>query len=458
MSPRISIIFLPLLLAYLFIGDPILSYLIAWLGSVFLLVASISGWLVPLPDDLPFAQQIMRPIIIIQVIFVGFNFVTSIFYFLDTLGMRDFMMTNAEIDEARLQAVAECQRYYLLGHIFLLIGVYAKGFEIKKSSYLQIEDIPRFLLIFSGITLVMNILSASIGGLAQLSLQFRSLNFLSSTASFCYAITSRKWKYILFGVMFYGFTFSQALISGFKEPIIISLLLVGVYLYPYYKKAVLLAVVPFVYLSFVVLPPFIGSFRQLTASGDNGNLEEIRDQAINNALNEHQSNWDFLVTRLSEIGMFTQYATNTPDVTPFYGLTIVQQSFIAIVPRVFWEEKPSTEAMVMERVYNAGVVSTDSSVSAKPMYIVDAYLSFGWLGIVFFMFLFGYTMQAISVKAEEWFGGYFLGTSIIFNGLFSVFWRGNCFEFAVNIVFFAFIIMFICKLIFEKIGMVVRYV
>jgi hypothetical protein len=457
MSPRVLVLFLPLAPAYLFSGDPILSYSIAWLGSVFLLVASISGWLVPLPDDLPFAQQIMRPIIIIQFIFVGFNFITSIFYFLATLGVQDFVMTNAEIDETRLLAVAECQRYYLLGHIFLLLGIYAKGFKIKESSYLQIEDIPRFLLILSGVTFALNILSASVGGLNQLSGQFRSLNFLSSTALLCYAITSHNWKYILIGLVFYGFTFSQALVSGFKEPIIISLLLVGLYLYPYYKKAVLIAVVPFIYLSFFVLPAFIGSFRQMTASGDNTNVEEIRDKAINNALNEHQSNWSFLTERLSEIGMFTQYIANTPDVTPFYEFTIVKQCLLAMVPRILWENKPSTEAMVMERVYAAGVVDTDAAVSAKPMYIVDGYLTYGWLGVALCMFLYGYVMQAISVKAEEWFGGYFLGTSIIFNGLFSIFWRGLSFEFLVNTVFFAFITMFICKVIFQKIGIVVRY-
>ncbi len=199
MSSRILILFLPLVPAYLFSGDPVLSYSAAWLGSVFLLIASVSGWLVPLADDLPFAQQIMRPIIIIQFIFVGFNFITSIFYFLDTLGVQDFVLTNAEIDETRLLVVAECQRYYLLGHVFLLAGIYSKGFEIKKASYLQIEDIPRFLLILSGVTLAMNILSSSIGGLGQLSKQFQNLNFLSITESFCYAITSRNRKYILFG-------------------------------------------------------------------------------------------------------------------------------------------------------------------------------------------------------------------------------------------------------------------
>ncbi len=252
-------------------------------------------------------------------------------------------------------------------------------------------------------------------------------------------------------------TFSQALISGFKEPIIISLLLVGLYLYPYYKRVVLLAILPFIYVSFVVLPAFIGNFRQMSASGDNTNVEEIRDKAISNTLNEHESNWSFLTNRLSEIGMFTEYVTNTPDVTPFYELTIIKQCVLSMVPRVLWAGKPSTEAMVMERVYNAGVVSTDAAVSAKPMYIADGYLTYGWLGIALSMFLYGYIMQAISVKAEEWLGGYFLGTSIIFNGLFSIFWRGNCFEFVVNTVFFAFLIMFVCKLIFEKIGIIVHY-
>ena len=89
----------------------------------------------------------------------------------------------------------------------------------------------------------------------------------------------------------------------------------------------------------------------------------------------------FFAYRLSEIDMFTTFVQSTPDDVDFYGTTLLQQSLIAIIPRVFWPEKPITEDLVMERVYNAGVANRLSNVSAKPAYVVDTYLSGGGLGV-----------------------------------------------------------------------------
>src|SRR3569833_2276388 len=101
--------------------------------------------------------------------------------------------------------------------------------------------------------------------------------------------------------------------------------------------------------------------------------------------------------------MFTRYIKSTPNYVDYYKLKLLQQSAISIVPRVFWPSKPITEELVMERVYNAGVVNRGSSVSAKPAYIVDAYLSFGVVGIIVFLFAYGAAAQWISMKAERLF-------------------------------------------------------
>jgi hypothetical protein len=95
----------------------------------------------------------------------------------------------------------------------------------------------------------------------------------------------------------------------------------------------------------------------------------------------------------------------------------------------------------MQRVYNAGVVNRNSSVSAKPAFVVDAYLSGGALGIFIFLFAYGAIAQIIAVKAEKLFGGYILGTALIFSGLFQIFWRGLSFEFLINSVFWSYISM-----------------
>ncbi len=104
----------------------------------------------------------------------------------------------------------------------------------------------------------------------------------------------------------------------------------------------------------------------------------------------------------------------------------------------------------MERVYNANVVNRGSSVSAKPAFIVDAYLSLGGWGVFFFLFLYGAVCQLISQHAEKLFGGYVLGTALIFSGMFQILWRGLSFEFLINSVFWSFVTMLLMFKIFRS--------
>jgi len=150
-----------------------------------------------------------------------------------------------------------------------------------------------------------------------------------------------------------------------------------------------------------------------------------------------------LVNRLSEIDMFTRFVQSTPKQIDYFGFTLLKQSGTAVIPRIFWPSKPITEEMVMERVYNAGVINRFSNVSAKPAFIVDAYLSGGAWGILFYLFVYGAIAQLIALRAEKLFGGYILGTALIFSGLFQILWRGLSFEFLINSVLWSYITMFI---------------
>ena len=147
--------------------------------------------------------------------------------------------------------------------------------------------------------------------------------------------------------------------------------------------------------------------------------------------------------------MFTKFVSSTPSEVDYYGLQILKQSALAIIPRIFWESKPTTENLIMERVYNAGVVYRGSNVSAKPPFIVDAYLSGGIFGIFICLFAYGAIAQSISIKAEYLFGGYILGTALIFSSLFQILWRGLSFEFLINSVFWSYISMLVLFNIFK---------
>ena len=381
---------------------------------------------------------------------------TSIFYFLNLLGYEYLSKTNAflALDKDTIKITAQCQRYYCLGHAAFVSGIlYFMKYPIKHKYFIEKEKLANLLLITALISFPVSLLFLRVPGLSQFYFQFSSLSFIAGTLALAFALPLQKVTNTLICLGLYIFNFYQALTSGFKEPIIISVLVLGIFLYPNYKKLVTFTFIPALLLLFIFLPAYVASFRQNVWSGEE-NAEDATQIALDATLSkdaEDNSNWGFLVYRLSEIDMFNKFAKSTPGQIDFYGSQLIKQSAIAIVPRVLWPSKPITEDLIMQRVYDAGVVNRNSSVSAKPAFIVDAYLSYGGIGVFVFLFIYGAAAQLIAIKAEKLFGGYILGTALIFSGLFQIFWRGLSFEFLVNSVFWSYISMLaIFKLLRSK--------
>lgn len=450
-------LYLPWGLALLFEPYPIVSYLIAWLGSFLILFLSLSGQLKPLPNDRPIAEQLMRPIFVVQIIFVGYMSCSSIFYFLNVLGYEDFHKSNTVfilVDQAKLALTAQCQRYYALGQAAFVTGltIFMK-YPIKKRYAIENDKIANLLFIIAVISLPISAVILKFPGLAQFYVQLSGLSFVAGTLALAFAIPLRKVWNIGFCLFLYFSNFYQALTSGYKEPIIVSVLILGIFLYPTYKKLVIAVFIPALLVLFIFLPTFNQSFRS-TNWGEDVDADQAYRIALNetfkNGASDSKGNWEFLVFRLNEIDMFTDFVSSTPAHVGFYGIKLLKQSAIAIVPRLLWPSKQITEDLVMERVYNAGVINRNSNVSAKPAFIVDAYLSGGALGVFIGLFLYGAVIQLISQKAEELFGGYILGTALIFSGLFQIFWRGLSLEFLINSVFWSYISMLLISQIFRQ--------
>ena len=374
---------------------------------------------------------------------------TSIFYFFNVLGYEDFakVQTYFIIDQEKLNLTAQCQRYFCLAHAAFVAGILMfMEYPVEKKYYTETKKLANVLMITALISFPGSLLFLKVPGLSQFYIQFSSLSFIAGTLALAFALPLKKVGNTLICLALYIFNLYEALISGFKEPIIISVLVLGIFLYPSYKKLVTIIFVPLIILLFVFLPTYNRIFRQNAWSGDT-DTEEATQLALDAALNGNDdtsddSNWGFLIYRLSEIDMFTKYVKSTPGQVDFYGTQILKQSAIALVPRIFWPSKPITEDLIMERVYNAGVVNRNSNVSAKPPFIVDAYLSAGAFGIFIYLFAYGAIAQIIALKCESLFGGYTLGTALIFSGLFQIFWRGLSFEFLINTVFWSYISMF----------------
>jgi hypothetical protein len=363
------------------------------------------------------------------------------------------------VDKNGLELVAQCQRYYCLGHAAMTTGIMQfMVYPHKQKVRVQQGNIS-FLFFWSAIlSYPLSIIFIMVPGLSQFSNQFSSLSFVAATIALAYAIPKKKVFNTIICLTIYFFNFYTALTSGFKEPIILSVLILGIFLYPSYKKIVLICFIPALFFLFLLLPTYAAVFRT-NAWREGSSAEESKNEALDAVWNKESvadaTTWDFLVNRISEISMFTEFVKSTPNRIDYYGLDLVKQSFIVIIPRVFWATKPSTEQLVMQRVYDAGVINPNSSVSAKPAFIVDAYLSGGTFGVFIFLLIYGIAAQRISLKAEELFGGYDLGTALIFSGLFQIFWRGLSFEFILNNVVWSYVTMLLIAKILRSKGILI---
>jgi hypothetical protein len=456
---RFIFLYFPWIIATLFNEDPLLSYLIAWSGSFFIFFITLTGVISPLPADRSFGNQIMRPLILVQIIFAGYMCCTSIFYLLSLYGYDNFhQIPFYAVDSEKLALTAQCQRYYSLGHAAMVSGILLfMRYKAERKYAVDEYKLLVFLFYATMLTLPISGILMSVPGLAQFANQFSSLSFIAAALGLAFSIFNKDAPKIAICFVFYGLNFYSALLSGFKEPIILSVLVLGVFLYPVYRKIVIIVFIPVLVLLFFILPTYVGVIRATSWTGDT-DADAASSDAINATLNKQdladETTWDFLVNRFSEIDMFTAFVANTPAQRPFYGTELIEQSLMAVVPRAFWPSKPSTEEMVMKRVYDAGIVNPLSSVSAKPAFIVDAYLSGGGFGVFLYLFIYGAAAQLISQKAEKLFGGYTLGTALIFSGLFQIFWRGLSFEFMFNTVFWSLVSMYLLFVLVKRIGVI----
>ncbi|TKC08642.1 exosortase Y-associated Wzy-like protein [Pedobacter frigoris] len=427
-----------------------LSYFIAWMGSFYIFYLTIFSPFRFQSIDLPMRHQVMRPLVMIQVIFAGFMCCTSIFYFLNHLN-------HFQPDvQGQITLIAKCQRISLLAHAAMVSGIIIATKSRPVIPH-KILTNPFLLVILSTVAYSLTLIIDFVPLPALTQIKYPLLNISISCAAciLVKGIANKNPSNLFFG----GFAFFAQLLnstlSGYKETIIVYVILICFIAFPYFKKTVTLLSLPIVYLLFYTLPTFTTVIRaQSWTSGKP--LKTARENAYETFFNEEDqqqimmNNEEFLINRLSEIGMFTKYVKLVPEQQPYYGLQIISNSFYSLIPRIVWTDKPNTEKIAMERVYECGVVSRASSVSAKTRPIVDGYLSAGFIGVFVYMFIYGLLAQFLCNKAEQLFGGYQVGCIIIFNSIFQPLWRGNTFEFLLNNILYGYLLMYLIYLFMKK--------
>ena len=138
------------------------------------------------------------------------------------------------------------------------------------------------------ICLPLSFLFGRVGALSQFKEQMEGLSLVAATLAFAISIPQKKMNIILIAGLLYALSLSKALVSGFKEPVIVSVLILGIFLYPYYRKIVILLFVPLMFFLFMVLPTYVNTMRQLSKhTGTDAAQKEALAKVQNDLSNEN---------------------------------------------------------------------------------------------------------------------------------------------------------------------------
>jgi len=446
----IPLFYLPWIISEIVSFDPVWSYLSAWAGTFLIFYLSIFSPLRYLSGDVPVRYQIMRPIILTQLVFAGFMCSTSIFYFLDHLGFQYF--TNIRFSAFQVsehtEAIAYCQRLSLLAHASLTTGILIATKHHLPIRYIISTSLPWLATMLCISSYALAQCMAIIPALIQLRQPLQNISITCAACLLLLGLKNKQYIPAMFGTTAFTANLLSCIASGYKETFLLNLILIASLAFHYYRKAVMIIAIPLICILLYVLPTFTMIIR-VQSWRHKKTIEQAQTIALETLEDERQSSvirqntWEFLTNRFSETGMFTTYVKQVPARHPYYGTTIPYQAIQALLPRFIWPNKPNTERLAMERVYESGVVNRTSAVSAKTRPVEDAYLTGGPIIVIIAMLVYGYLAQSICNKAEYLFGGYTSGCIIIFNSLFQHLWRGNTIEFMLNNILYSYILMII---------------
>lgn len=442
------LLYAPYVMAESVAYSPRLSFAVAWTGSLAILYLTLSGAIKPLPLDRPLSAQMLRPVMLAHVVFAGYTALSSIFFFMNLHGFYYLTLTGtAAVDMDLLALTAAAQRYYVLAHAAFATGLLI-AMDYRESSRWVLRTgvaLPSFLLAVALAAFVGSVVVGQVPGLVQAAVRLQMLALVASVLSLAVSLPLRDVPLLLVNLGLYSVNLGRALLSGWKHDVMVVVVLLLVFTYQFYRRTAL-TLAPLAAIGLLVfLPSYNQHFRTLQWAGGLPAKEAavLSYRTIVTGSTDLTANtWDFLTSRASEIGLFVEYLKHTPSTNDFAGTRIFQQAVVMLAPRVLWPDKPNVESLVMERAYANRVVSRGSPVSAKPQYVVDGYLSGGALGVFLACLLYGLLASMASRLAERWFGGYLLGSGLVFMSLFNIMWRGNSFEFFFSSVLLSFALMY----------------
>jgi hypothetical protein len=422
MAIRILIILLPYLVGFAWRESPGAS--IAWslAGSIFVAGIAQTNWFRQSGENVPFTRRLLRPTSMYHLIFVAYNVVGAGAYALDTAG---YAIWGVEpiAPTGNLVLIAECQRLLLLAQASVTVGMKLAGFRYSRPKY-EIPSLPPYsLIVISFASLGIATLASIIPSLNQLSAKLLVISTTAVSVEIAICIQRKRFNNLLLTLVLLGLNLFEQSVSGWKGNILWSTIVLGAMLFPIMPKRVVIGGGVFVLFWALYFYPFGLALRPLLWEGGvsrNRAVELSMNEALNMSFDERLDGvWTMMVGRANDQYQFGKYVEYVPASHPYYNLEILSNSMTALIPRVLWPDKPDMEIVSMQRVYDAGVVSSESYVSAKSNFYQDAYLSSGEWGIVLAGLLFGALAILFSRLCEEMFGSYTIGTCLVYTSLFA---------------------------------------
>ena len=419
---RLALLFVPSLIG-LFWDDPAVSIGWSLCGSLFIAVVSQTAWFLEAPGEAPISHRALRPSFMFNLFMVLLQVVGGACHALDAVGY-SFRGWEGPRYGGSIPAMATAQVMMLAGHAATMAGMKLVGFRYGASKFV-LTGLPRYALAIISLTaLGLSSVLMLIPGGVNLGNKFGDLAITAVIVEVAVTVWHKRYANLNVAFLLLAANIAQQLVSGWKGQVLFTVIPLGALLYPAMRARVLIGGVLVSLVWGLYVYPFGAALRPLLwyqgverSEAVNLSMDEALHMPLDRRLEEL---WIMAVKRLSDTGQFEKYIAFVPSAHPYYGFEIADEAMIGLVPRLLWQEKPDLERLSMERVYEAGVVLRGGTVSAKANFWQDAYLSGGLPIVLLAALLLGLLMQTTSRMCEEYFGGYTIGTGVIYTGLFAV--------------------------------------
>jgi hypothetical protein len=430
---RLALLFVPSLVG-LFWQDPTVSIIWSLCGSVFLACVSLTRWFLQTPDEPSPFDRGLRPAFMFNFFMIALHVVGGACHALDAYGY-SFRGWEGPRYGGALELTAKAHMLMLAAHAATLAGMKLAGFGYGKPRFV-LGGLPRYALaIMSLAALGISSVLWLIPGGTNLAYKFSDLSIMAIIVEVAVTIWHKRYANLNVAFLVLAANVVQQLVSGWKGQVLFTVIPLAVLLYPAMRMRVVAGAAAAAVVWGLYVYPFGAALRPLLWYQGVERSQAIRismDDALHMPFDRRvEELWIMGINRLSDVGQFEKYLALVPGTRPYYGFAIADEAMIGLVPRLFWPDKPDLERLSMERVYEAGIVMRGATVSAKASYWQEAYLS-GGLPIVLIASVFlGLLMQTTSRLCEQYFGGYTVGTGVIYSGLFA-----NAFHQPQNFLFF----------------------